>query len=434
MTHRSFRTRRGWTWLLAVVVGALAVAGPSIVAAETAQSAARSSCTEPSGSVRLGVAFVAGPGAAERAALDGYQAGIDALDRAGGLAGCHVELVPFRIDPATDAEQQAVRACDSFVRRPRVLAVFSAAEPGEAAARCYADAGMPVFPAGDASSSSCDGGRRAGESDYEPAGVAVCRFGSFIGVWERAGLFRDGAQVGIVVVDDEAGANRALAEQRWGPALRRRNIAYQTMVVPAATSAGGFSDALTTISAGLGRFMTDGVNVVLFTPSGGLAPAGFLPTAASRDYVPAYGLTSADDLARLGTIGAAAVRTALAISWRSGDLPLAAQQALPPNSAVARCAQWAAPSETTIAGASAYCDFVNILLRTLGRADHANAAALRKRIDALGTTFVSSLTYGGATKLGPRRHDGAHVAQVVEFDVQTKTFRPRPGAKTATIP
>jgi hypothetical protein len=262
----------------------------------------------------------------------------------------------------------------------------------------------------------------------------VCRFGPFVGVWDRAGLFPDGAKVGIVVVDDGSGANQTLADERWGPALRRRNIPYQTMVVPAASSAGGFSDALTTISAGLATFVADGVNVVLFTPSGGLAPAGFLPTAASRGYFPAYGFTSADDPPRIGTIGAAGVRNALAISWRSSDLSPADQQGLPPNAAVARCAEWAAPSETTIAGASTYCDFVNILLQTLGRADRANAATLRKRIAALGTTFVSSLTYGGATKLGPRRHDGGDMAHVLEFDAQNKTFRLPPGAKTTTIP
>jgi ABC-type branched-subunit amino acid transport system substrate-binding protein len=226
-----------------------------------------------------------------------------------------------------------------------------------------------------------------------------------------------------------------VADAEWVPALRELGIRFTTTVVPAATSPAGFSEATAALSDGVARFMAEGVNVVLFTPSGGQAVAGFMPAAAARGYLPEYGLTSADGLRAASTIGAAAIKRAVAISWLTDDLPLVDQQRLPANPAVERCAQWSTPNdETTVDGASRFCDFVSILERTLGRARRANAAALRTGVEALRETFVSSLTYGGATKFGPNRHDGGDQARVLEFDAQAKTFRFLPGAKTATIP
>ena len=62
-------------------------------------------------------------------------------------------------------------------------------------------------------------------------------------------------------------------------------------------------------------------------------------------------------------------------------------------------------------------------------------ASLRKGIAALGTTFDSSVTYGGATKFGPTRFDGAYQVRLLEFDPSTKSFPPMEGnTKTITIP
>jgi hypothetical protein len=416
-----------------VVIGALVLVGLSAVDARATSPAARSSCGDPSGAVTLGLSYSAAAAATERATVDEYQAGIDALNREGGLAGCPVETVVFRFDPGAGAEQQSLQECVTFTRNVEVLAVFSVADPAAAGGRCYADAGTPVFRASDDGPFACARDRGDAGYLYAPAGVATCRFGSFVGIWDRAGLFPDGALVGIVIVDDDTGYNRALADGVWARELRARNIPFETMAVPDARSAAEFSGARTVVADGLARFVADGVDVVLFTPSGGLAVAAFMPAAAARGYFPAYGLTSADGLRVASTVGAAAIKRALAISWRADDLPLPDQQRLPANPAIEQCVQWATPSETTVASASAYCDFLNILPQALAGSDTVSRATLRAGIEKLGTTFVSSLTYGGETRFGANRHDGAYRAQVLEFDPATSTFRFHAGARTATI-
>jgi ABC-type branched-subunit amino acid transport system substrate-binding protein len=428
--------RHRWTSLVAattiVVSGAVAV--PVAGDAHAARPAARVSCRNPSGSVTVGVGNSADPTASGHSTLDDYQAGISALNRAGGLAGCRVEMVVFDFETVgADIDEQSRQECATFTRDNDVLAVFATGFETAAATECFARSRTPVFTTGDHDVPAC-GSERGARYAYAPSGIAPCRFGPFIGIWNREGLLRDDRVVGIVVVDDDSGAGRTVADTVWGPELRELGIRFTTAVVPAAKNPPGFSEATGTLSDGVARFMAEGVNVVLFTPSGGQGIAGFLPTAAARGYFPEYGVTSADGLRGASTIGAAAIKRAVAISWLTDDLPLADQQSLPANSAVEKCAQWSGAAATTVDGASRFCDFVNILEQTLGKAQRANAATLRTGVEALRTTFVSSLTYGGATKFGPNRHDGGHQARVLEFDTQAKTFRFLPGAKTATIP
>jgi ABC-type branched-subunit amino acid transport system substrate-binding protein len=421
--------------VVGVAVGAITLAALSPPPAGAVRTVGRSQCARPSGSIELGVSYGAASSEAERAIVDGYRAGIDDLNRDGGLAGCRVEMVAFRLETTrSDVDEQAREECTAFTQVHHVLAVFSVADRSASADRCYADARTPVFTAGNAAASTCADATGAFTYLYAPAGVATCRFGPLIGIWDRAGLFPDDAKVGIVAVDDASGQNRALADELWARELRARGVPFETMIAPPSSSPAGFSESVAAVSDGLAGFMADGVNVVVFAPSGGEAIAAFMPAAAARNYFPAYGLTSADGIPLASTVGSAAIRNALAISWLSTDLTLGDQQALPANASVAQCARWATPSETAVAGASPYCDFLNILRRTMARAKRANAAALRKGVEALGTTFVSSLTYDGATKFRGDRHDGAYRAHMLTFDTATSTFRLPPGARTTTIP
>jgi hypothetical protein len=393
---------RRWTSLVVGVTVGVAVSAAlstalSAAPAGAVKTAPRSQCAHRSGSIELGLSYAAASSEAERATVDGYQAGIDELNRDGGLAGCRVETVVFRLDPMrVDVDQQAQQECTVFTREHHVLAVFSVAERSDSSDRCYADAKTPVFTAGNVVRSACGAATVDAAYLYAPAGVATCRLGPLIGIWDRAGLFPDDATVGIVVVDDGSGQNRTLADEVWGPELRARNVPSVTMTAPRANSPAEFAESLAAVSDGLAGFVADGVNVVLFTPSGGEAVAAFMPAAAARDYFPAYGLTSADGIPLASTVGTAAIRRALAISWLSSDLPLADQQALPANPAVEQCARWATPTETTRTGASPYCDFLNILHRTLARARNANSASLRRAVEEDAASDTSRVGHGGS--------------------------------------
>jgi hypothetical protein len=175
--------------------------------------------------------------------------------------------------------------------------------------------------------------------------------------------------------------------------------------------------------------------VVLFTPAGGQASAAFLPQAETQGYFPTYGLTSGDVLPIASAFGATAIKKAIAISWTIADLPLSAQQALPANPSIERCSSWATPQTTGLTGSSPYCDFLNVLQAGLKGARRADASTLKKGIERLGTTFVSSLTYEGATTFARNHYDGGTRAMMLEFDAASKAFVPMSADATpVTLP
>jgi ABC-type branched-subunit amino acid transport system substrate-binding protein len=435
-----------------LVIGVLVLAGLSAVPAGAAKSAAAAKCADPSGTVKLGMSYFGNVGGAlesiganetaeltpaDKAIVDGYQAGIDALNKAGGLAGCQVEKVVFNFKAqGVDFNQQSQQECAAFTQDTKVLAVYAGAFETKVALDCYAKAKTAMFQIGNNYPPTCEDEIRDAGYIYTPANVATCRFGAFIPIWKKAGLFPTAAKVGIVVVDDGSGQNQALADKIWTPALKKLKIPAESFVIPSATSSAGFSETSAAASQGLLKFKSDGVNVVLFTPSGGQAAAAFLSQAAGQSFFPAYGFDTVDGLAVSQTLGAAAIKEkGIAISWAIGDLPLQAQNTLPKNPAITKCAAWSTPSQTTLTGSSTYCDFLSLLQQALGSAPKADAATLKKAVEAMGTTFVSSVTYDGATKFGKNRYDGVNKVRLLEFDPNTKTFNFMAGnSKTYTIP
>jgi hypothetical protein len=435
----------------ALLIGSLALVGLSALPAGAAKAAASTTCADPSGKVKLGMSFfgsvgnaLEGIGAdqaasltpADQAIVDGYQNGIDALNEAGGLAGCQVEKVVFNFKAqGVDFNQQSQQECAALTQDTKVLAVYAPAFETKVAVDCYAKAKTPMFQIGTNYSPTCQDEVKYAGYIYSPAGIATCRFGAFIGIWKKAGLFPSSAKVGIVVVDNGSGQNETLANKIWAPALKKLKIPSETVVIPGSTSSAGFSETNAAAGQGLLKFKSDGVNVVLFTPSGGQAAAAFLPQAAAQSYFPNYGLDSADGLLVSSALGAAAIKKGIAISWAIGDLPLAAQNTLPENPAITKCAEWATPSQAVLTGSSTYCDFLNLLQQALGSASKADAATLKKAVDAMGTKFDSSVTYDGATKFGKNRYDGGYKVRVLSYDPNTKSFGFMSGnTKTYTIP
>jgi hypothetical protein len=265
-------------------------------------------------------------------------------------------------------------------------------------------------------------------------GVASCRYNQLITLWNKAGLFAKDAKVGILAADDGTGQGAYVANKVYGPALKKLKIPYEVASYHQTTSSADLSNTTVTWSAAILKFKSDGVNTVIFTP-GGATGSVFPSIANGQAFYPAYGLTTSDALNIAGTIGAAGLKTkAIAVSWAITDLPLQAQQALPTNSAITDCAKWTAPSPTTVTGVSGYCDFVNILQASLGKAKDVKPATLRKGIDALGTKFKASVTYNGDLQFGAKVNGGnVSEVQMLQFDPATKTFGQIPGTKPVPL-
>ncbi|MET0628670.1 MAG: hypothetical protein ABW033_09460 [Acidimicrobiia bacterium] len=413
-----------------VTAGSGAVAG----------AATTGKCADPSGVVKIGISYFGGVenslddiGADEtaeitpatRAILDGYKAGTQALNEQGGLAGCKVEPLIFNFSAASsDFNQTSQQECAAFTQDDHVIAVFATAYETRVAVDCFAKAKTPFFTTGLNYPPTCGDYKEHAGYVYSVAAVATCRFDSFIGMWNTAGLFPKDAKVGILAMDDGSGQGERLATRVWTPELRRLKIPVETFAYTGATNAANFADVNAALSNALLKFKADGVNVVLFTPSGGQGAAAFLPQAQTQGFFPNYGFTSADGLQVASTLGGGAIHKAIAISWAIADLPLAAQQALPTNPAIEACASWSTPATIGLTGSTPYCDFLNVLGEGLKGATKADASSLRKGIDALGTSFVSSMTYEGATKFARHRYDGGARAMMLEFDTASKTFVP----------
>jgi hypothetical protein len=455
LTASSSRTRRTWSLLLAVAmaVGASIVAMADPAAAQSSTTTSSTKCADPSGKVKVGLSYFGGVsnnlqgiGAdqtaqltpADQAIVDGYQRGIDYLNQNGGLAGCQVQAVTFNFKAsAPDFNQLSQQECAAFTQDNKVIAVYAPAFETKVAVDCYAKAKTPLFQIGNNYAPTCQDETKYAGFVYAPTGIATCRFGSFIGVWKNAGLFPANPKVGILALDDGSGQGTTLANKIWTPALKKLKIPAETFTYPAATSESGFAATSAAMANGILKFKADGVNVVLFTPSGAQGVASFMPQAATQNFFPNYGLDTADALQIAQTLGGSAIKKGIAISWAFGDLPLSEQNQLPANSAATGCAKWKPPAAAaaTIDGSSTYCDFINLLQAGFKGATATDAKTLRKGIEALGTSFVSSITYGGATKFGPGRYDGAYQVRLLQYDPNTKSFPFKSGStKTITIP
>jgi hypothetical protein len=426
--------------VIALLFSIVSVGSSAVAAGATQQAAATGACADPSGVVKVGISYFGGVenslddiGADEtaeltpatRAIVDGYKAGTQALNERGGLAGCKVEPVIFNFSAASsDFNLTSQQECAAFTQDEHVLAVFATAYETRVAVDCFAKAKTPFFTTGVNYPPKCADYRQHAGYVYSVAAVATCRFDSFIGMWNTAGLFPKDAKVGILAMEDGSGQGERLAEKVWTPGLKRLKVPVETFTYTGATNAAAFADVNAALANAVLKFKADGVNVVLFTPSGGQGAAAFLPQAETQGFFPNYGFTSADGLQVASTLGGTAIKKAIAVSWAIADLPLTAQQGLPANPAIESCASWSTPSTIGLTGSTPYCDFLGLLGAGLQGSTKANAKTLKKGIDGLGTDFLSSMTYEGATKFARHRYDGATGAMMLEFDPASKSFVP----------
>jgi hypothetical protein len=449
MIARTFSIRaRSLCAALAVLTltGAAMFAVPAGAADSTA---AAGECPDSSGTVKLGMSYFGSVSTnlgeigaedsaelvpADQAVVNGYKDGIAALNDAGGIAGCTVEPVFFNFSArSADFNQTSQQECAAFTQDTKVFAVYAAAYETKVAVDCFAKAKVPMFQIGTNYPPSCADAQKYAGYIYTPSSIFTCRFSSFIKLWNDNGLFPKDAKVGILVKDDGSGQGDFLADKVWTPELKKLKIPVTTFNYTGAINGATFADVNASLGAAILQFKSDGVNVILFTPAGAQGPAAFMPQAKTQEYFPNYGITTADGFGIAAALGGDSVKTGIGISWSIADLPLTEQQALPANTAAEDCAAWTAPSTTTIPGASSFCDYVHILNQAMEGATKVDAATLKKGIAALGTTFVSSVTYDGATKFTKNRYDGAAKAMVLEFDPAAKVWNPITG-KAVTIP
>ncbi|HEX5587860.1 MAG TPA: ABC transporter substrate-binding protein [Acidimicrobiia bacterium] len=446
------RSSRARAALAAIAVVTLAGSAGFAVPAGAAEATAleeesEGECPDASGTVKIGMSYFGSVSTnlgqigadtdlvpADQAVVDGYKRAIGALNEAGGIAGCQVEPVFFNFSAqAADFNQESQKECSAFTQDEKVFAVYAAAYETKVAVDCFAKAKTPFFSSGANYPPSCADAQQYAGYIYSPTGIYTCRFGSFIKLWNDAGLFPKDAKVGILVKDDGSGQGDFLADKVWIPELKKLKIPVSTFNYTGATAGSRRGEVTAALGNAILQFKAEGVNVILFTPAGAQAPAFFMPQANTQGYFPNYGITTADGFGISATLGGDAMKVGVGISWSLTDLPLQDQQALAANTAAEDCASWSTPSTTSTTGASGLCDFIHILHESMEGATKVDAATLKQGIAALGTKFASSVTYDGATKFTKKRFDGGIKAMLLEFDPTAKVWNPI-SDKTVTIP
>jgi hypothetical protein len=335
-----------------------------------------------------------------------------------------------------DFNEVSQQECATFTQDNKVIAVLAQGYETPLAADCFAKAKIPSFWVDSVVLYKPSCATAARENFYGAASVFACRYASFIKLWNNAGLFPPKAKVGILQFESVDGQkqNEAVVNQ-WDTQLKKLGFTYETFSISRALNSTGYGQVSAQMNAAILKFKSDGVNVVLFTPPGSTLVTTFLPAALAQGYIPNYGFTTNEIPQSTAVIAPAAVGKAAVISWRSTDLTVAAQEALPPNPAIESCKAWSAVATAKTGaetGASDVCDFYNILAAAFKGATKLDAATLKKRIAALGTSFDSSVTYGGATKFDKKLLGGATKARVLTWDAPTKSFVAK--SKAVTIP
>jgi hypothetical protein len=312
------------------VIGAvIALAAATLFVSAPAQAATAASCPDPSGSVKVGMSYFGAVAGAyeeiggdtsaaganpDQAVIDGYKAGIKAMNDAGGLNGCQVDPVFFNFSAkSADYNQTSQQECAAFTQDAQVVAVYAAAYETKVAVDCFAKAKTAFFQIGTNYPPSCADQKQYAGFIYTPSGVYTCRFSSFVKMWDDAGLFPEDAKVGILVMDDGSGQGPALADKVWTPELKKLKIPVTTFKFTGAINSPSFSQVNATVANAVLQFKSAGVNVVLFTPSGAQGVASFMPQAATQNFFPNYGLDTADALQIAQTLGASAIKKAIAI-------------------------------------------------------------------------------------------------------------------------
>lgn len=396
-------------------------------AAGAAQGAGRAASLAAGSPVTIGVqdsknvqaAFTAfGASGAKDNAKDSIEAIVAWINAHGGMGGHKVNLVYHAIDPTNGSfDSQAQETCSAFTEDNHVFAaVGGAIMPSRLLADCLGKRGVPFVWDYQylLTKSVFDGNPLL----FQPFSVAAERLGFYVDGLVSQGFFAPNSVVGIVRYDNAIHTQFVASIVR--PRLAAHGIAVRDeAAISDPRSAADAGSTVSSISSAILRFRAEGVDHVLFAPSGGAIPFLFMPAAAGQGFSPRYALNSLD-IPRFveANVPASQLRNGMVVGWSpAGDIKDGID--VPPgNPSEALCYSITKDhSDFSVR----FCDGLFFLKQVLDRAPTLNADSLRASVDSLGTTFNSPFTF--ATSMGPGRHDGASVWRPMVFNDQCACFR-----------
>ncbi|MFI6603650.1 ABC transporter substrate-binding protein [Nonomuraea sp. NPDC050536] len=367
---------------------------------------------------------------------DAAHAAFDKINASGGINGRQIKVVDEAIDfsaPNHDTAFETV--CQRFTKDNNVQAVvYDGTIYNASFNSCLTKAGVPILYMGSSTGSA------VGDSEdlaKNPGLIAVNsvrldrRVESIMDKAVAAGHLRSGSKIGVVLED--CPYNQRVYDKTLKPIADKGGIALIKAEVKCAHGYADNGPTLALIQSLALKFKSQGVDNVMFLT---LYERGvvyyFAQGAHAQKWSPQYLLFhsqggpnalktySADQLANMHGFGGLP------------DSDVSEQPAPPAEQAKVRAACLA---DARAAGMAVQkiadqitvfmaCDAVRLLQQGLTNSGGLGGTEkLVPAIEKIGTSFVSALTLGGATRFGPDRHDGMELTAVSSFDKGCNCFK-----------
>ena len=360
---------------------------------------------------------VVAPSASEADQKAQIQAMVDDINGRGGIGGKRVEMVFHFVDVTQGtAESRGQQTCEFFTTDHEIFALVLDANHNQALSRCMAQRKTPVV---DVSATVLPVDQKDLNEHapylYLPLHVNLSRLAAYVDAVAQQGFLGKDAKVGLLRYDYPTHVRAR--DQVIVPALARHGVrltddfAFTPVREVSDLGAAGSQAANAVL-----RFKAEGVNRVLFLPSGWVILTVFPPAAESQGFRPLYGVDSWESPVYLrNNAPAAQLHGAVGIGWwPSQDLEAARaveiQRTLPNWGHCAAALKAAGYPEAF----ATYCTPFLFIKEAIARGTGLTAAGLRAGADKLGDTPYSTANF--ATSFGPGRSDGASAWRNIAYD------------------
>ena len=357
-----------------------------------------------------------------------YAALVAWVNKHGGVGGRTLKPVWFSYDPTSgNGDQLGQAACSRFTEDSQVFAALDTFNGSSTFNQCMQQRGRLMLQYGLYFGTRASWQRYSNEVSAE--GLPLDDAGRLLADHlSSTGFLSRTTKVGAIV---RGSADlKAAYEQGFVPALARHGLKVeQAQVVRDAQDSSELAGYTTDISSAVLKFQSLGIDRVVFFDSGSYAALVFSQTADKQQYHPRYGFTSLNSVVALSGSGSAAPQDqmvgAQGISWETNADGL--QTTRTTSATLCLSILRAAGITPSDAGTEAsYLKTCQTFFLFRAAAEKAGPELTRDSflaaVEGLGSSFVGTNTWGGATRFGPDDHSGASVFRPFAYDPGCSCF------------
>jgi hypothetical protein len=227
------------------------------------------------------------------------------------------------------------------------------------------------------------------------------------------GFFAPDAKVGLVIED--SAAFREAADNTLKPALEAAGVEVAVEVRYPDIIESAWQNYVLQMQAAQVTHVYFGASTAESWPT-----LLFMRGAENQGYRPSYALSGLPLDWLENNAPPQQLEKAMGFTWLPSRVEGAER---PPSSERDRiCREVLAAKDYPETAGLPFCDFFWFVKDTLERAPELTPLGMQTAAEQLGDGWMSTLTFNGKTRLGPGRHDGAHIGRDFRFDAATAEF------------